>query len=122
MVAAPRDRVRASILRTWTVLPMRRGLRASCWLILLLVLTPALARAQATRSTIPTFGLKQSQAPPEDDDPLTITETNVGLIDPALPLTMARLRFDGGWHNPRPVRAEYFQAKPGSLGGRGQHF
>lgn len=76
---------------------------------------------QAQLKNMPTFGMKPPPQPDEEPE-LAVTFTNVGIIDPAVPLTMARLRFDGGFHDPRPVRAEFFQPKPVLLGGRGQLF
>lgn len=68
---------------------------------------------------MPTFGMQQ---PEPESDQLSITGTNVGIIDPSLPMTMARLRFDDSFHIPRPTRAEFIQPKPGILGGRGQFY
>ncbi len=100
---------------------MRRNARLSLVsaLLLLGLWTPA-ARAQNVGATTPSFSFGAPQAQTDAEDNLSITETNVGIIDPALPLTMARVRFDAGFHNVRPVRAEFFQAKPALLGGRGQ--
>jgi hypothetical protein len=120
IVAAPQDTGCGPILWTWTMPLMRRNVRASCWLILLAVAlpTPVAAQTPTVNTSMPNFGF--SPPPPEEEETLAVTETNVGIIDPSLPLTMARIRVDGGFHMPRPVRAEYFQAKPGFLGGRGQ--
>jgi hypothetical protein len=104
---------------------MRRNLRAILYGILagfwLAVGLVAPAHAQVARSTIPTFGLTQPQPQQSsDEEALSVTASNVGIIDPALPMTMLRLRFDDAFHNPRPSRAEFIQAKPAFLGGRGQ--
>lgn len=97
---------------------MNRRHAAKRWLSLIAAVLLAAGPAQAQLGKPPTFGPPQEP----DSDQLAVTYTNVGIIDPAVPLTMARLRYDAGFHNPRPVRAEFFQPKPAILGGRGQLF
>jgi hypothetical protein len=104
----------ASVARSAYGRAMLRNLRATLVLCLLAAM-PATMRAQGY---IPTFGGPPPQG--EEDPGLGVTQTNVGIIDPAVPLTMMRLRFDDAMHDPRPTRAEFVQAKPGFLGGRGQ--
>ncbi|HMC65188.1 MAG TPA: hypothetical protein VKI65_09645, partial [Gemmataceae bacterium] len=36
----------------------------------------------------------------------SIRDSNVGYIDPAVPADLVRLRFDAGYNNRRPTRAE----------------
>jgi hypothetical protein len=91
------------------------------WAVVLAALLATTAAAQPQlmgRGGLPTF----TGARPEPEPDLSITSSNVGIIDPAVPFTMARLRYDNGLHNLRPVRAEFFQPKPAVLGGRGQLF
>ncbi len=84
--------------------------------ITLLLLAPAAAFPQG-KTFIPTTSAKPPE--PEEEKPLGINESNVGVIDSALPRTMMRLRFDAGFHITQPARAETYFAKPGVLGGRG---
>src|SRR6266566_838102 len=49
--------------------------------------------------------------PPADNAPLG--QSTLSLIDGAVPQNNVRLRFDAGYHVPRPTRAEFFQAKGG---------
>lgn len=48
----------------------------------------------------------------------TVSDSKVGYIDSALPLSQFRLRYDAGFDNNRPTRAEFFYARsgPGSPG------
>jgi hypothetical protein len=48
-----------------------------------------------------------------------LLDTGVSFIDSALPMRMARFRFDGNWNNRRPSRAEFIQPRPGIVGGPG---
>jgi hypothetical protein len=43
----------------------------------------------------------------------TVSDSNVGFIDNAIPETQVRLRYDVGYDNRRPDRAEFFYAKSG---------
>jgi hypothetical protein len=47
------------------------------------------------------------------DDSLHVGESAVGIIDPALPRTMLRVRGDLGYNFLQPMRAEYFMARGG---------
>jgi hypothetical protein len=51
--------------------------------------------------------------PPAESDSLSFNESNVSILDSALPRSTLRMRFDTGYHDARPTRAEYFQAKGG---------
>lgn len=44
----------------------------------------------------------------DDDPPFSTSDTNVGYIDCAVPMTQLRLRFDSAYDNPTPDRAEFF--------------
>lgn len=46
----------------------------------------------------------------------TVSSSKVGYIDSALPLSHLRLRYDAGFENNRPSRAEYFYARSGPFG------
>src|SRR3954451_6027482 len=46
----------------------------------------------------------------------TVSNSNVGYIDPAPPRTTFRLRFDAAYDNNRPNRAEFFYPQGGSPG------
>jgi Putative MetA-pathway of phenol degradation len=58
----------------------------------------------------PITGLNQGP-PPADNSPLG--QSTLSFIDSAVPQNNVRLRFDMGYHVPRPTRAEFFQAKGG---------
>lgn len=55
----------------------------------------------------------------QDDLPIFGSESNVGYIDSAVPLTQFRLRFDAAYDNPTPDRVQFFYSEdgPGGLGG-----
>ncbi|KAA1260443.1 hypothetical protein LF1_29830 [Rubripirellula obstinata] len=44
----------------------------------------------------------------DDDPPFSTSDTNVGYIDSAIPMTQVRVRFDSAFDNPTPDRAEFF--------------
>lgn len=54
----------------------------------------------------------------QDDLPIFGSESNVGYIDSALPLTLFRLRVDAAYDNPTPDRVQFFYSEdgPGGLG------
>ncbi len=94
-----------------------RLILALTWLAVL----SAPLRAQQINS-LPIFNTPQPQQQQSSDENLSVTSSNVGIIDPSTPMTMVRLRFDGSFHMPRPVRSEFYQAKPAILGGSGQSY
>ncbi len=49
----------------------------------------------------------------------SLASSNVGYLDPAIPMTCLRFRFDAAYDNVHPDRAEYFYAKYQSIGGPG---
>jgi hypothetical protein len=64
--------------------------------------------------------LPQEQAAAAGGETFAAAFANGGYIDPAIPRTMFRLRFEAGYRDNRPDRAEFFYAKCGCLpGGRG---
>ncbi len=67
--------------------------------------TPVLGPAPVTSPT--------QLVPEPGNDNLTINESNVAIIDSALPRNTLRLRLDLGYDDPQPTRAEYFMAKGG---------
>ncbi|PNY36975.1 hypothetical protein C2E31_10200 [Rhodopirellula baltica] len=44
----------------------------------------------------------------DDDPPFSTSDTNVGYVDCAIPMTQVRFRFDAAYDNPTPDRAEFF--------------
>ncbi len=50
---------------------------------------------------------------------LSLFESSVGYIDPAIPANVLRLRFDAAYDNNRPNRAEFFYARGGGGGNPG---
>jgi hypothetical protein len=49
----------------------------------------------------------------------SLASSNVGYLDPAIPASCIRFRFDAAYDNVHPDRAEYFYAKYQSIGGKG---
>src|SRR5205809_735330 len=47
------------------------------------------------------------------DDSISITDSYVSFIDAATPRNTIMLRFEGGYNNPQPTRAEYILSKGG---------
>lgn len=56
---------------------------------------------------------------PAAEETIAISESNVGILDPAPTWSIMRLRVDLGYHNIRPTRSEFFLPKSGLPGGRG---
>src|SRR5688500_15760605 len=83
-------------------------------LLALAALRPAHAFAQSDVPKLlgsPVTGLTP---PPAPDDSLLIKESFVGILDSAVPFSNVRLRYDMGYRNRRPTRAEFFQSRAGS--------
>ena len=74
----------------------------------LILLLPGLAAAQ---SRVPGFSLRPPEPEPEPD--IAVRETNVGILDPAPPLHMMRLRVDLNYDNRRPTRLTYLMGADG---------
>jgi hypothetical protein len=54
--------------------------------------------------------------PPQDDGGPAVKDSSVGYIDSAVPFSHFRLRFEAGYRERRPTRAEFFYAKGAPLG------
>src|SRR5947209_2651928 len=57
------------------------------------------------------MGTGQGQKPVSDA--ISISDSYVSFIDAAAPRSTIMLRFDSGYNNPQPTRAEYFLSKGG---------
>lgn len=68
-------------------------------------------KAKAPESPVP-----QAPSPPPPDDGFTTLDSTVGYIDPAIPWTQLRFRYDSAYNFLRPNRAEFFYAKPKPTG------
>src|SRR5437764_483406 len=103
---------------------MIRAISSSALALLVLaavVGSPRQAHAQAQIAQVPgTANLSpQPFLPPQLPENSPEPETNVSLIDNAIPMSAYVLRYDAASGINRPTRAEYLFAKPRALGGRG---
>jgi hypothetical protein len=76
--------------------------------------SPASAQDLFNFGTPVTSPADLSPSGPATSDSLSVLESNVAIIDSALPRNMLRLRLDLGYDMPRPTRDEYFMGKFGT--------
>jgi hypothetical protein len=83
--------------------------------------SPALAQAPPDMSKFMGTPITQgSRSSSTSGDPVMgVKDSYVSILDSAYTRNVLRLRFDAGWTNRRPTRAEFFQSKGGVAGGPG---
>ncbi|HMC63973.1 MAG TPA: hypothetical protein VKI65_03465 [Gemmataceae bacterium] len=75
--------------------------------------TPTTPTTPTPTVTEPSPLLPDTLASAVGGEGVALASSSVGYIDPALPQTMFRFRFDAAYRNNRPDRAEFFYAKCG---------
>src|SRR5262245_19344265 len=84
--------------------------------LVVLLMVSATARAQVA-SSVPATSMNVPQ--PSEISYSPSSDSGVSFIDSAVPRSMVRLRYDLGFSDHRPTRAEFLYAKTGVLGGSG---
>jgi hypothetical protein len=103
-------------------MPRRLRKVASSWILFTAAgLGFAAGAAQGQPMPAPTAEVGATMMAPAEngDSGPAVVDSSVGYIDPAIPGSLIRLRFDSAYRNRRPTRAEFFYPKGGSAGGPG---